>query len=906
MIGGGPQVRYARRTAVTKADTTVERVGSYRVVRRLAIGGTSDVLLAKAEGPHGFERTVVLKVLLSQFHDDDELARMFAREASAYARLSHPAIVRLFDFFSVPVAPAAGAPAPSGDGQLVMVLEHVDGPALSRFRSMLKGAGKELDDRAAIYVASRIFDALAAAHSTTDDSGAPAPVIHRDVNPSNVLVPWDGQVKLADFGVAKVSGLNHQSVVGMIKGTYGYMAPEQVSGDTITPRADVYAGAIILWELLSKRRAFQRGALPEVEALRAMAEPRLVSIDAIRPDVDKAVRDALKRALEPRAERRTITAEEMVAVLSSVVPPDEGQEKLVSLLSLVRKDERVASEPLAAEKDASPIPSAVANGSAHTGSEPPQTLVGGPAPPATAPLQPRGMLPRSGPPRPAAGVGAAKATPREGPKAPGPAAAGGTANAKPDAPKAPSAMALPGTTTLQGFPAVSEPPKRPSAAQRLTATAVDTVKPTRPPNAAAIFDALQVPQRVNHNGETFRVGPRDEGELRLHDAIDEILRDTPSSLPAAFLKNPNSAPPSTLAMPPPALPGDAEVPAPVDTVRMLGEIPAAPPPMTSATTSAAIAHKPQVVVTKAAGANGTTEHELVALGDAPTIVPPVPVVQSPPTPRMVPLTRTLAMESRPANRGAEPAPPPPPLASSSPTPPISSTPTQSLPDAQASSPVTPATTPNEASSLESATVTSSSASERDVVPRKRRSGMGIVIAVGLVLVVAVGVAGSVGYLRYERARAHAAHPAAESSTPAAAVLTAREGPAATAPSATAAPVATPAPAVSASASSAESPAAPPAVSAAPAVSAEPVASTRVASSGSAPPAASAIAEGMGIVRTAGAKPNRRIFIDDRTVGQTPDSITIRCGEHSIRLGSAGKPQAIDVPCGGEISVGDKL
>ncbi|MCW5836487.1 MAG: serine/threonine protein kinase, partial [Labilithrix sp.] len=327
---------------MTKADTTVERVGGYRVVRRLATGGTSDVLLAKAEGPLGFERTVVLKLLLSQFRDDEDFARMFAREASAYARLSHPSIVRLFDFFAVPASEPGAPPRQGGrDGQLCMVLEHIDGPPLTRLRTMLKAAGRELDDRSAIYVATRIFDALAAAHAAVDEGGALAPVIHRDVNPSNVLMPWDGQVKLADFGVAKVAGLSHQSVAGMIKGTYGYMAPEQVTGEAVTPRADVYAAGIILWELLTKRRAFQRGALPEIEALRAMAEPRLISLDTIRPDVDRAVRDAVRRALEPRAEQRTVTAEEMVAILSAVVPADEGRERLVSALAVVRP----ASDP---------------------------------------------------------------------------------------------------------------------------------------------------------------------------------------------------------------------------------------------------------------------------------------------------------------------------------------------------------------------------------------------------------------------------------------------------------------------------------------------------------------------------------------------------------------------------------
>jgi eukaryotic-like serine/threonine-protein kinase len=307
-----------------RAETVLERVGGYRVLRRIATGGTSDVLLARAEGPHGFGRTVVLKRLLTAYVSDQSFARMFVREASAYARLSHPAIVKLYDFLSV-------------EGGLVQVLEHVDGLPLNRLRASLRGIGHVLDDRAAIYTASRIFAALAAAHNARDiDSGEFAPVIHRDVNPSNVLIPWDGFVKLSDFGVAKVAGMPGDTQAGLIKGTFGYMAPEQVRGEGVSVRADIYAGALVLWELLARRKAIQRGALPEIEVLRAMAEPSIVSLDVLRPDVHESVRNAVRRALEPKPDKRAISADEMVAVLRAAVPPEQGRESLVAAMTLVR------------------------------------------------------------------------------------------------------------------------------------------------------------------------------------------------------------------------------------------------------------------------------------------------------------------------------------------------------------------------------------------------------------------------------------------------------------------------------------------------------------------------------------------------------------------------------------------
>jgi serine/threonine-protein kinase len=296
-------------------------IGRFRVLRRLASGATTDVLLARAEGS---DRVVALKVLLQQFRSDPAFEQMFVREAAAYARLSHPAIVQLYEFFAV-------------DGQFVMVLEYVDGLPLHKLRAMLSIGGEKVEDSAALFIAARVFEALAAAHSARDpDTGALAPVIHRDINPSNVLVPWDANVKVSDFGIAKAGGTQADTKMGFVKGTYGYLAPEQVRGENITVRGDVYAASLLLWELLARRKAIQRGAMSETGVLQAMEHPDFPSLDVVRPDVDPSVRDAVRRGLAVNPDDRSITAEEMVVVLAGVMKADEGRATLAQAIARVR------------------------------------------------------------------------------------------------------------------------------------------------------------------------------------------------------------------------------------------------------------------------------------------------------------------------------------------------------------------------------------------------------------------------------------------------------------------------------------------------------------------------------------------------------------------------------------------
>ncbi len=313
-----------RLNALAPEPPVVARVGQYEVLRRLGLGGSSEVLLASVRGPFEFERIVAIKRLLPGAFVDDIRPRRFAREAVAYARLSHPAIVRLYDVIA-------------DRAELALVLEYVDGTSLRRLVEVLRATGERLDDAAAAFIGARVFAALEAAHDARDPAtGARTPVIHRDVTPGNVLLPWDGFAKLADFGLAKVAGLPGDTRHGVIKGTYGYMAPEQVLGEPVTVWTDVYQACLVLYELFAGRPAFSRSSLAEIELLHAMAERQLLPIELSRPDLPPAIVDALRRGLRQDAAQRRIAPAEMVRLLRAQFDVERGRALLAETLQRLR------------------------------------------------------------------------------------------------------------------------------------------------------------------------------------------------------------------------------------------------------------------------------------------------------------------------------------------------------------------------------------------------------------------------------------------------------------------------------------------------------------------------------------------------------------------------------------------
>jgi len=912
-----------------------ERIGGYQVVRRLATGGMSEVLLAR---PDSGPREVVLKVLLSQYQHDDVFKNMFAREATAYARLSHPSIVHLYEFLS-------------HEERLVMVLEYVDGPPLNRLRGMLKAVGQHLDDATSIHVASTIFDALAAAHGATDEAGLPAPVIHRDVNPSNVLVPWDGDVKLADFGIAKVTGTTHDSRAGLVKGTYGYMAPEQVKGEAVTPRADVYAAGIILWELLARRRAFHRGALPEVEVLRAMAEPRIASLDVLRPDLDRTVREAVGRALAPRADDRTVTAEEMVSILRAIVGASEGRERLRRGLALVRHEPRpattappprvegvapdvAATEPIAPRPPppprsftpaprtavnvpprvvavaASPAPGAVARKTAPYGDEGAAARAGRPTPsPAAGDVAARTVMSRGseGSPQPPRARTAPEGRSGQRPSAPMPAAAGirpsapaqaaaggigpsAPAQAIAGTPRPPRPAEKPPTSTLAGAATAPSVPSAPSTGRELAGRSI----------GAAIDEVLRaVP---NSRVGAAELAPTASGDVleTVRSGGTEDLGRLPAA-PGALFPTPPSAPPEGEGVRP--LP--SSFPAMTKTLAMdMRPVPLTPIPP-------AQPFHFGLAETEPAHAPLASRAATPPPPDAvpPENAPPAPVgsgASGPATARMPATAVEIPGATLPQPSAESHAPLQGPL----PAPAFAASSTAS-PAADPLAPWMPASIPLPGSV--GGGTTAEAGSPLPPPPRRRsRVVTALVVVMGLG---AVLVGARFGLLRWQRTQIAARAVATTPQAAATGITTTAASAAASSGAVGAASAAASAGAVGAASAAASSPeptVATVASSAAPVASAPlatgPVASTAasaVPAASTAAPAASAVPSTHGRVHTTKAAPGRRIFVDGVAIGQTPDAVLVKCGPHGIKLGSTGSTQSVEVPCGAEITLGDR-
>lgn len=260
-----------------------ESFGKFLLLEKLASGGMAEVYLAKSMGANGINKFVAIKRILPQYSDNPEFIDMFKEEAKIAVNLNHGNVVSIYDF---------GVEK----GQFYLVMEFVEGQNLRQILNHLKKENKELSMDQIIYLTKEVAAGLDHAHRCLDgSSGRPLNITHRDMSPQNVMISFEGEVKVVDFGIAKAENQVENTRVGTIKGKFGYMSPEQADGQQVDSRTDIFSLGIVLWELLAKDRLFV--AQSEAATLRRVRECQVPSLRKINPSIPPELERICNKAL---------------------------------------------------------------------------------------------------------------------------------------------------------------------------------------------------------------------------------------------------------------------------------------------------------------------------------------------------------------------------------------------------------------------------------------------------------------------------------------------------------------------------------------------------------------------------------------------------------------------------------
>ena len=304
-------------------------IGKYEVIRELASGGMAKVFLARAAGPQGFEKRVVVKKILAHLTEDKEFVEMFLSEARTAAAFNHPNVVQVFELGEA-------------DGSYFIAMEFIDGPNLRALHRRAHELKVQLRPAVIAQIIAYACEGLGYAHDFRHpQTGEPMQLVHRDVSPDNILLSRTGTVKVVDFGIAKGAndGNPHHTRTGSVKGKLAYMAPEQISGGELDKRADVYALGILLYELLTGSKPY-RNTTSDVKLMHSILYEQIVPLAERRPDLPETLIQIVDRALAKDRTKRYQTCAELqgdlhafVALSGEVVTPSVLA-KLVSDLGL--------------------------------------------------------------------------------------------------------------------------------------------------------------------------------------------------------------------------------------------------------------------------------------------------------------------------------------------------------------------------------------------------------------------------------------------------------------------------------------------------------------------------------------------------------------------------------------------
>jgi serine/threonine-protein kinase len=337
--------------------------GKYRLYHRLGFGGMAEVYLAKQLGAAGFEKLVAVKMMRTD-RDAPGLAAMFIDEARLAAQLTHANIVQVYDFGEA-------------EGAFYLVMEYVHGVSLGRLLRLCADRGVAFPLALTTHVMRSVCRALDYAHRRTDLNGKPLGVIHRDVDPQNIFLDFEGEVKLGDFGIARAANRLHQTTDGALRGKINYMAPEMVQDRPLDQRADLFSLGVTYFQTVAGQLPFDgENQLRTLENLRL---GRWRSIGELRPQLPPEIGRTIERAMAFRREDRFGSAAEMLAAIEGYpapLLPGDGAQLLRAFFQTHFAD-LLGPPPLAMEED---------DGGGHTRVMAEAVVAPEPAPPTQAPL----------------------------------------------------------------------------------------------------------------------------------------------------------------------------------------------------------------------------------------------------------------------------------------------------------------------------------------------------------------------------------------------------------------------------------------------------------------------------------------------------------------------------------------
>jgi serine/threonine protein kinase len=301
---GAPVIDGATTTAPIEAASGTRGYGPYQLLERVAVGGMAEVFRAKRTGVEGFEKVVAVKRILSHLSDNKEFVDMFIDEAKMVAGLAHPNVAQIFDLGK-------------HEKNYWIAMEYVHGRDLRTIMRRAREHGLRIPLDISTYVVSKVCAALEYAHRKKDDKGQPMLIVHRDISPQNILISFEGDVKLTDFGIAKAASKASTTDKGALRGKLLYMSPEQAWGKPMDKRSDVFSLGIVFYEMLTEQKPFL--GTSEMSILETVRECRVPPPTTINDKIPEKLERVVMKALERDPEVRYQDAGEMLRDLERVL-----------------------------------------------------------------------------------------------------------------------------------------------------------------------------------------------------------------------------------------------------------------------------------------------------------------------------------------------------------------------------------------------------------------------------------------------------------------------------------------------------------------------------------------------------------------------------------------------------------